>query len=178
MRKSAQKQQSQIQTIQRTVTSRNVTQDNGNINNFWKGNRWFCHQCLRIFCYFLGPESRKWLFGKLHLCQSIFKQNSHNWQDVLHSLHALPVAVLTVSANSAARAYHANSAKHIVDSHVLVETCTHLHWHKCENVFKMPLFQRNSMRRNSHLWLFKNTWKPWLFKNTWKPLISYLLHST
>jgi len=34
------------------------------------------------------------------------------------------------------------------------------------------------MRRNSHLWLFKNTWKPWLFKNTWKPLISYLLHST
>jgi len=46
MRKSAKKQQSQIQTIQRTVASRNVTQDNGNINNFWKGNRWFCRQCL------------------------------------------------------------------------------------------------------------------------------------
>jgi len=46
MRKSAKKQQSQIQTIQRTVTSRNVTQDNGNINNFWKGNRCFCRQCL------------------------------------------------------------------------------------------------------------------------------------
>jgi len=46
MRKSAKKQQSQIQTIQRTVTSRNVTQDNGNINNFWKGSRWFYRQCL------------------------------------------------------------------------------------------------------------------------------------
>jgi len=34
MRKSAKKQQSQIQTIQRAVTSRNVTQDNGNTNNF------------------------------------------------------------------------------------------------------------------------------------------------
>jgi len=31
MRKSAKKQQSQVQTIQRTVTRRNVTQDNGNI---------------------------------------------------------------------------------------------------------------------------------------------------
>jgi len=30
-RKSAKKQQSQVQTIQRTVTSRKVTQDNGNI---------------------------------------------------------------------------------------------------------------------------------------------------
>jgi len=41
MRKSAKKQQSQVQTIQITVTSRNVTQDNGNINKFWKGGRWF-----------------------------------------------------------------------------------------------------------------------------------------
>jgi len=31
MRKSANKQQSQVRTIQRTVTTRNVTQDNGNI---------------------------------------------------------------------------------------------------------------------------------------------------
>jgi len=30
MRKSAQKQQSQVQPIQRTVTSRNVTKDNSN----------------------------------------------------------------------------------------------------------------------------------------------------
>jgi len=71
MRKSAKKQQSQIQAIQRTVTSSDVTQDNGNINNFQKGNPWFCRQCPRTFCYFLRPESRKWLFGKLHLCQSI-----------------------------------------------------------------------------------------------------------
>jgi len=31
MSKSAKKQQPQVQTIQRTVTGRNVTQDNGNI---------------------------------------------------------------------------------------------------------------------------------------------------
>jgi len=34
------KQQSRVQTIQRTVTGRNVAQDNGsNINKFWKGSR-------------------------------------------------------------------------------------------------------------------------------------------
>jgi len=43
MRKSANEQQPQVQTIQRAVTSRNVTQINGNINKFWKGSRWFCH---------------------------------------------------------------------------------------------------------------------------------------
>jgi len=53
MRKSAIKQQSQVQTMQRTVPSRNATQGNGNINNFWKGSRWFCLQCLRTFCHFL-----------------------------------------------------------------------------------------------------------------------------
>jgi len=40
------KKQSQVQTIHRTVTGRNVTQDNGNINNFWKGSYWLCCQCL------------------------------------------------------------------------------------------------------------------------------------
>jgi len=71
MRKSAKKQQSQVQTIQRIVSSRNVTQDSGNINNFWKGSRCFFRQRLRTFCYFLRPDSRKWLFGKLRLCPSI-----------------------------------------------------------------------------------------------------------
>jgi len=46
MRKSLKKQQSQVQMIQKTVTSRNVTQDNDNINNFCKGSCWFCHQWL------------------------------------------------------------------------------------------------------------------------------------
>jgi len=50
MRKSAKKQQSQLQAMKRTVTSENVTQGNGNISNFWKGSRWFCSQCLRTFC--------------------------------------------------------------------------------------------------------------------------------
>jgi len=53
MRKSAKKQQSQVQTIQRTVTSRNATQHNSNINIFWKGSPWFCRQCLRTFLLFL-----------------------------------------------------------------------------------------------------------------------------
>jgi len=46
MRKSAKKQQSQVQTIQSTVLSRNATQDNCNINKFRKSSRWFCLQCL------------------------------------------------------------------------------------------------------------------------------------
>jgi len=71
MRKSGKKQQSQVQTIQRTVTGRITTHDNDNTNNFWKGSRWFCRQYLMTVCYFLRPESIKWLFGKLHLCPSI-----------------------------------------------------------------------------------------------------------
>jgi len=49
IKKSAKQQQSQVQTIQRTVTSENVAQGIGNINNFWKGSRWFCLQCPRTF---------------------------------------------------------------------------------------------------------------------------------
>ena len=73
MRKSAKKQQSQVQTIRRTVSSRNVTQDSGNIINIWKGCRWFYRQCRRTFCYFLRPDFKKFLFGKLHLCPSIHR---------------------------------------------------------------------------------------------------------
>jgi len=69
MRKSTKNQQSQVQTIPRTVTSRNVTAGNGDVNNFWKGSCWFCR--LRTLCYFVQPESRKWLFGKLYLHTSI-----------------------------------------------------------------------------------------------------------
>jgi len=50
MRKSPKEQRSHRQTIQRKVTSRNVTQDNVNINNFWKGSRWFCpSEALLLF---------------------------------------------------------------------------------------------------------------------------------
>jgi len=70
MRNSA-KKRSQVQTIQRTVSSRNVTQDNNIMKKFWKGSRWFRRQSLRTFCYFLRTESRKRLFGKLHFYPSI-----------------------------------------------------------------------------------------------------------
>jgi len=55
MRKSAKRQKSQVQMIKRTVTSRNESQDNDNVNNFWKGSRWFYNQWLSTFCYFLRP---------------------------------------------------------------------------------------------------------------------------
>jgi len=66
MKKSAKKQQSHVPTIQRTITSKKR-----NINNLWKGSRWFIRQCLRSFYYFLRPERRKCLFRVLHLCRSI-----------------------------------------------------------------------------------------------------------
>jgi len=78
MTKSAKKQQSQVQTIQRRVPSRNVTQDNGNINKFWKGSRWFRCYCDTInstvipdlFKLILTTEIKGTAFGKLHLCPS------------------------------------------------------------------------------------------------------------
>jgi len=74
-------------------------------------------------------QNRKWLLGKLHLCPSIWTQTSTNWPSVLHSLHAFPIAVLAIPANSATRANHAKSAKHVDEylPHVLFLTCTHLH---------------------------------------------------
>jgi len=42
MRKSAIKTTITASAIQRTVTSRNIIQDKGNINKFWEGNRLFC----------------------------------------------------------------------------------------------------------------------------------------
>jgi len=51
----------------------------------------------------------KTTFASEHLA---YTQISPNWPSVLHSLHALPVAVLTIPANSAAPANHSKSAKH------------------------------------------------------------------
>jgi len=52
MRKSAKKKQSHVQTIQRTVSSRNVTQDNDIMEKFCKGSRLFRRESLGTFCYF------------------------------------------------------------------------------------------------------------------------------
>ena len=59
MRKSAKKQQPQVQTIQRIVSRRNVTQNSDIMKKFWKGSRWFRRHCLRTFYYYLRTESRK-----------------------------------------------------------------------------------------------------------------------
>ena len=70
MRKSAKKQQSQIQ---RTVTSRNVTQDNGNMNNFWKGSRWFCRQCVE---FALQPQHKTSLDSGMQLIKDSTTSNA------------------------------------------------------------------------------------------------------
>jgi len=120
MRKSAKKQQSQIQ---RTVTSRNVTQDNGNINNFWK----------------VSISESKNCCMENYICVRVFKRRPVPTDQVfctrcmLRLLRALPIPT-----NSAAQA---NSTKHIVDYHVLFQTRTHLHLHKCEDVYKIPLLK-------------------------------------
>ena len=56
---SEKKKQSQVQTIQRTVSSRNVTQDNDIMKKFWKGSRWFRRHCLRTFLLFLTNRIKK-----------------------------------------------------------------------------------------------------------------------
>jgi len=72
MRKSAKKQQSQVQTTKRTFTGRKEAQDNGNMNNFWKGSRWIYGQCLRTFCYFYDQNQEN---GSLenYICVRAFK---------------------------------------------------------------------------------------------------------
>jgi len=114
MRTWVKKQQSQAQTVQRTVTSRNITLDNSNINKFWKGRCWFAVNAGDLF-YFLGPDSRKRLFGKLHLYLSIQTQSNPIRPSVLHSLHALPVVVLAIPANSSACINHTKSTNHTVN---------------------------------------------------------------
>jgi len=69
------------------------------------------------------------------------KADHSQWTKCFHSLHPLPVAVVTIPANSLARANHAKSTKHIDDSHVLFQTRTHMHQHKCEDVFESALFK-------------------------------------
>jgi len=73
MRKSVKKYQSQVQTIQRTVPSRNTTQANRNINNFWKCSLWFCIQCLSTFCYFLQQNQENGCLENC-ICVRAFKR--------------------------------------------------------------------------------------------------------
>jgi len=120
------------------------------MNNFWKGSRWFCRQYLRgafVTSYDQNQEN-----GCLenYICVRAFEHRprSPNWPSVLHSLYALPVAVLAIPTNSAAWANHVKSAKHIVDyfSHVFFQTCKHLHQltHMRRCVLK-PFVQRNGL---------------------------------
>jgi len=53
-------------------TSRNVTQDNGNINNFWKGSRWFCRQCPGSFCFLYDQNQENGCLEN-YICVRAFK---------------------------------------------------------------------------------------------------------
>jgi len=105
MGKSTKKQRSQDQTIQRTVTSRNVTQDNGNIKNLWKGSRW--SSIPEGLLLFLTTRIKKMADWKTTFVSERLNKDQTQLTKFLHSLHALPVAVLAILANSAARAKHA-----------------------------------------------------------------------
>jgi len=146
---------SQAQTIQRTVTSRNVTQGSGNteykeilerqslvvlliLETLWwflitgtkKTCAWkttFVSEHLDQGCPTFTDIGSTFTFFSLWRSTNLAKlMSSLNRPNVLHSL---PVAVLTIPANSSARGNHAKSAKHIVDyvSHVFFLTCTHVH---------------------------------------------------
>jgi len=71
VRKLCSKKQSQAQTIQRTVASRNVIQNNGNIDKFWKGSRWFC----RSFVIFYDHDQENSCLENC-ICVRAFKHRS------------------------------------------------------------------------------------------------------
>jgi len=138
MRKSAKKQQSQVQTIQRTATIRNVAHDIDNINNFWKGSRLVCvnawgpfvisydqsqengclenYVCVRAFKHSLVPIDHVFCTRCMYcLLQSWRFQLTVLPRQTMQNTYLYP-------------ANHAKSAKHIVNylSHVFFLRCTHL----------------------------------------------------
>jgi len=106
MRKSAKNQKSQVQTIKRTVTGKKESQDNSNINNFWKGSGWFYCQSPGPFVISYDQNQENSSLEK-YICVRAFKYRPVPIDHVLHSLHALSVAVLAITANSANRVNHA-----------------------------------------------------------------------
>jgi len=83
---------------------------------------------------FLTIRIKKMAVWKTTFVSEHLKADQSQFTKCLHSLHALPVAALAIPANSGARANLAKSTKRIVDFHVLFQTRTHLHQHKCEDV--------------------------------------------
>ena len=51
--------------MQRTATTRNLTQDNRNINNFWKGSRWFFPSMPEDLLLFLTTRIKKMAVWKI-----------------------------------------------------------------------------------------------------------------
>jgi len=107
--------------------SRNATQDNGNINNFWKGRRWFCLQCLRTICYFLRQNHENGCLENYIGVRALKHRPVPNDQ-LFYTRCMLCLLQSTVPANSAPLgANHTKSRKHIVDFHVFFQIRTRLH---------------------------------------------------
>jgi len=112
------------------------------MNNFWTGSRWFYRQCLTTFCYFLQPESRKWLFGKLHLCPSI----KHRPNPMNKCFALVACFVCRSLGDSSSQRCPGKPGKERKTHIRLRLSCVlsnthHLHQHKCEDVFKRPFFK-------------------------------------
>jgi len=109
MRKST-KKQPQVQMIQRTVTSRNVILNNGNIKKFWEGSCWFAINAWGPFIFYNHNQENGCLEN--YKCVQAFKHRPGPIDQVLCT-RCMLVAVLATSANSTAWTNHANSAKHV-----------------------------------------------------------------
>jgi len=78
------------------------------------------------FSYFVRQNQENGCLEN-YICIREFQHRPVPIDSVLHLLYALSVAVLAIPANSAARANHTKSAKHMVGSHLFFQAHTHLH---------------------------------------------------
>jgi len=153
MRKSANKQQSQVRTIQRTVTTRNVTQDNGNIRISGKAVADFAVNAWRPFVISYKDKKNGCLENYIRV--RAFKHRPVPIDQVFCTRCMLsPVAVLAIPANSAAVIVRAlwkskvswkffdhvytlaKEALQLNDTMLLQWNCFH-QWHKHQCYYKL-----------------------------------------
>jgi len=124
-------QQSQVQTIQRTVTSRNVTQDetiSGIAVADFAVNAWG----LCVISYDQNQEN-----GDLE--NYIFVRAFKHRPVPIAQMFCIRCMLWLLQSWRFQQRALPGQAIQIVDSHVFFQTRTHLHWHKYED--KNPLFK-------------------------------------
>ena len=143
MRKSVKKQQSQVRKIQRTVTSRNVTQINSNINNFWKGSRWFCRHCLKAFVISYNQNQENGCLEN-YICVRVFKHRPIPNDQTFCTRHML---CLCQSRQFQLTALPGQTMQRVQNTKSIISlTCSFKHAHICINTNTKALcLKRNSM---------------------------------